>query len=234
VTAPGPTAVYEAVLARPGLDLWARVPSGHRRLLVDRWRGGLDAGDESLLARCDGPTLDVGCGPGRLVAALAARGTVALGVDIAPLAVELARTAGAPALCRDVFGPLPGAGRWRTVLLADGNIGIGGQPSRLLRRIRRLLGPGGAALVELAAPGIPTGDYLAVLEAHPAGVAPGGSAASAPFRWADVNIDDIGPLALSAGLRPVDRWRERGRYFARLERPAGPALATATSGTATP
>ena len=35
---------------------------------------------------------------------------------------------GVAALRRNVFDPLPGEGRWDTVLLADGNIGIGGAP----------------------------------------------------------------------------------------------------------
>ena len=30
---------------------------------------------------------------------------------------------------------MPGEGRWETALLADGNIGIGGHPARLLRRV---------------------------------------------------------------------------------------------------
>jgi hypothetical protein len=49
----------------------------------------------------------------------------------------------------DVFGPLPGAGTWSHVLLADGNVGIGGDPGRLLRRVRELLRPGGTVEVDL-------------------------------------------------------------------------------------
>src|SRR5262249_61510991 len=76
------------------------------------------------------PTLDVGSGPGRLTVALAECGIPALGIDVTPYAVHLARAAGALTLLRDVFGRVPGAGRWMTVLLADGNIGIGGEPVR--------------------------------------------------------------------------------------------------------
>ena len=54
---------------------------------------------------------------------------------------------------RDVFGPLPGEGRWDTALLADGNIGIGGDPVALLARVRELLAPEGRVVVDLAAPG---------------------------------------------------------------------------------
>ena len=42
--------------------------------------------------------------------------------------------AGGPALVRSVFETLPGEGRWDTVLLMDGNIGIGGDPAALLGR----------------------------------------------------------------------------------------------------
>jgi hypothetical protein len=55
-------------------------------------------------------------------------------------------------MLRDVFGRVPGAGRWMTVLLADGTIGIGGDPAALLRRAGELLAPQGRALVELAPP----------------------------------------------------------------------------------
>ena len=87
-----------------------------------------------------GPVLDVGCGPGRFVIGLAQRGTVALGVDPAPAAVALCRSRGAPVLQKSVFDPLPGQGRWRTVLLADGNIGIGGDPAAAAAPLRRTAG----------------------------------------------------------------------------------------------
>ena len=49
---------------------------------VGRWIADADAVDLRLLDRCAGPTLDLGCGPGRLAAALAGRGVPALGVDV--------------------------------------------------------------------------------------------------------------------------------------------------------
>ncbi|MFR9805339.1 class I SAM-dependent methyltransferase [Pseudonocardia sp. RS010] len=113
-----------------------------------RWRTTADADDAWLLDRCAGAVLDLGCGPGRLVAALAARGVPALGVDSSPVARMLCRRRGAAMLCRDLFAPLPGEGTWAHVLLADGNIGIGGDPPRLLTRAAALLGPGGTVLVE--------------------------------------------------------------------------------------
>jgi SAM-dependent methyltransferase len=115
-----------------------------------RWNAPADAADGWVLDRCTGSTLDLGCGPGRLVGALADRGIPALGVDSSPVARVLCRRRGAPMVRADVFGPLPGEGAWAHVLLVDGNIGIGGDPVRLLRRAARLLAAGGTVLVETA------------------------------------------------------------------------------------
>jgi SAM-dependent methyltransferase len=116
------------------------------RLEVGRYTGRADAVDRSLLEHCDGPTLDIGCGPGRLAAELARRGVPALGVDVAPIALLLARACGATVLGRSVFDRLPAEGRWPHALLIDGNIGISGDPAALLARIKTLLLPAGATL----------------------------------------------------------------------------------------
>lgn len=79
-------------------------------LTLGRWCGSLVAGDHGLLDRCAGPTVDVGCGPGRLAAAVAWRGMPVLGVDISRTAVGMARARGVTALRRSVFDRLPGEG----------------------------------------------------------------------------------------------------------------------------
>jgi SAM-dependent methyltransferase len=157
-------------------------------------------GDTSLVERCQGPTLDVGSGPGRLTVALAERGIPALGIDMTPDSVLQARSAGALTLLRDVFGRVPGAGRWRTVLLADGAIGIGGDPAALLRRISDLLSPQGRALVEVQPPGEP-------LRREERGRLP----------WASVGADEIGDVADRAGLVLRELWTASGRWFATLD-----------------
>ena len=146
--------LYEHALAgraRPEIE---HADGSRKPLPVDGWLSE-SPGDKSILDRCEGPTLDIGSGPGRLTVALAERGIPALGIDITPYAVDLARSSGALVMQRDVFDRVPGTGRWTTVLLADGNIGIGGDPAALLRRVAELLAPQGRALVELEPPGSP-------------------------------------------------------------------------------
>jgi SAM-dependent methyltransferase len=205
-----PTIVYQAALSSADSRLWVHLPDGRRmRLPVQVWRGALSPGDGALLRRCTGPVLDVGCGPGRLAAALAARGALAMGIDVAPVAVLLARRAGATALCRDVFDPLPGEGRWSTLLLADGNIGIGGDPGRLLTRAAELLDRRGRVLVELDPRPCAAGPQLVRLEG------PGGDV-STSFRWSFVGPTEIADHARTAGLTLVDEWRGGGRHFVAL------------------
>lgn len=79
-------------------------------------------------------------------------GVPALGVDVSATAVRLARRSGAPALHRDVFAPLPGTGRWHTVLLANGVVGLGGDPLRVLRRAGELLRRGGRCVIDKQVP----------------------------------------------------------------------------------
>lgn len=118
-------------------------------LPADRWLAPADPVDQALLDRVRGPVLDVGCGPGRHLAALRDRGIAGLGIDISPAFLSVARRRGLPVLERCVFDRVPGAGRWASALLLDGNIGIGGDPELLLQRLGVLLRPHGRLFVEL-------------------------------------------------------------------------------------
>ena len=178
-------------------------------LALHRWCAEQVPGDAALLARCTGTTLDVGCGPGRLTAALAARGVPALGVDQAATAVVLTRRRGAPVIRASVFDPLPGEGGWDTILLADGNIGIGGDPVALLRRCHALTGPGGRLVLEVDPPGETRRTRLRLAS---------GARQSEWFAWARVGADATGPLARRAGFRAGASWTEDGRWFAVLTR----------------
>ncbi|MFC3986921.1 class I SAM-dependent methyltransferase [Actinoplanes siamensis] len=183
------------------------------------WCAGHRPGDSGLLDRCTGATLDVGCGPGRLTEALLRRGRTALGIDVSAAAVRLAQARGATALRRDVFRPLPGRGRWEHVLLADGNVGIGGDPVALLRRCRELLTPDGRVHAELSPPG--AGSWAGPATLHTpdpgaAGPVPGGAGPGAPLRWAQVAADDLEALARSSALDVIETWTEEGRWFGTL------------------
>ena len=206
--------VFDRALCRAetgeAAELVLRDPHGLERTIdAASWCRARLPGDSGLLGRCGGPTLDIGCGPGRLVNALNRRGCPALGVDVSAAAVRIARSRGATVLRRDVFGQLPGHGRWRHLLLADGNIGIGGDPVALLRRCRQLLGPDGRLHAEVAAEG--TSSW-----AGEASIRASHSSAAATFRWAEVAREDLAVLARLATLRVTEAWQEAGRCFATL------------------
>jgi SAM-dependent methyltransferase len=185
---------------------------------LDRYLAPADEIDERVLDGLTGPVLDVGCGPGRHLHALAARGVFALGVDLSPVAVALAVGGGGRAIVGDIFGDLPGSGTWRSALLLDGNIGIGGCPVRLLERLSVLLGELGVLVVELDPPGTPSGAAQARIET--------GGHASGWFRWARVAAQDMGPIASAGGFVSGEPWSMAGRWFVRCHRgesPPGPS-----------
>jgi SAM-dependent methyltransferase len=192
------------------LDVEAGEPG--RLLPVADWTRRADEHDEVLLGHCVGPTLDIGCGPGRLAERLIDLGHLVLGIDIVPEAVSQTVERGATALRRNVFDALPGEGRWRTALLADGNIGIGGDPAALLRRAREVLDPRGRVVVELAAPGAGLTRTRALLRCA--------GRRTRPFDWAVVGLDAAPGLARSVGLRVTTTSSTTGRWFAVLEKAA--------------
>jgi SAM-dependent methyltransferase len=180
-------------------------------LALDDWPHPADESDHAMLALCEGPTLDVGCGPGRLTEALTLRGHVVLGIDVTPEAVEHTVVRGGSAIRRDVFSPLPAEGRWATALLADGNVGIGGDPVALLRRLGQVLDPRGRVVVELAPPGTVRTHGWATL--HDRG------RVAHRFPWCVLGVDDVAAVAREAGMEAVSVLRHVHRWFAVVEVP---------------
>lgn len=199
-----------------GLPCWMGHSDGSREPLpTARWMGGEASSmedrmaDLTMIGQCTGPTLDLGCGPGRLTEGLARRGIPALGVDISRKAVDLTVGRGCRAVLRDLFEPLPNVGEWESVLLADGNIGIGGDPVRLLRRAAELIRPDGAVIAEVDAPGEDRVRAQTVRWETD-------TTFGEWFAWARVSVDATADLAQAAGLSVVDIAPIHGRYFARL------------------
>ncbi|AJT63628.1 hypothetical protein T261_1943 [Streptomyces lydicus] len=193
--------------------LFLRRPDGWLLPLeVERWCAGPDAADRSALRRCEGAVLDIGCGPGRLVAALADRSRRALGIDVSEAAVARTAAAGGTALCRSVFDFLPDEGAWDTALLLDGNIGIGGDPRALLLRTAELVTPSGLLIVETTAADVDERVQVRVEGRAAAGY--GGSRArngsGALFPWARVGTPALLRHAAATGWVSVEQWSVPG------------------------
>lgn len=211
---PGALLPYEhSLVSGAALFLYHDESRSTTLLDVGRWRRPADATDLAILDYAVGPALDIGCGPGRITAALNRRGLFTIGIDISAVAVAMARARGVTALRRNVFRPLPGEGRWNSVVLLDGNIGIGGRPEALLRRVCQLLAPGGLALVETH-PDPTIDDRLTVRFTHT------GAPIGAPFPWALVGRAVLDELAERLGLITADVLAADERSFTVLCRPA--------------
>lgn len=184
-----------------------------------RWLGHTTVADELLLDRAVAPVLDIGCGPGRHLLALARRGVPALGLDVTPSAVRLARSRGASVLQRSIFEPVPGSGTWSTALLLDGNIGIGGDPATLLGRVGAVIRPGGGILIELGPPDVAPVIGRARVDHH--------GSLGPWFSWATVGAASLEAIAAAAGMQVSHTWRIGERWFAEIETATAPPLAQA-------
>jgi glycosyltransferase A (GT-A) superfamily protein (DUF2064 family)/SAM-dependent methyltransferase len=196
-----------------GADVAVRTLSGRAggaTLEIDlgRWTRPADHVDEMVVARCEPPVLDIGCGPGRMVAALQRSGRAALGIDISAVAVAVGRRAGGQVLRRDLALPLAGEGRWGTTLLLDGNIGIGGDVPALLRRCRQIVGGGGLIICEIDTEPDRDETYEVVLSR------PG--CESAPVPWAAIGVRPLLRVAAALDLIVTEVWEADRRSFVAL------------------
>jgi len=176
-----------------------------------KWAADADEVDRSLLRCARGPVLDIGCGPGRMVRAADRLGLVALGLDVSPDVVALARRDGMAVALGSVFDRVPAEGLWGTALLIDGNIGIGGDVAALLARCREILASSGVLVVEVHADDDRDHSYNATLvDAE--------GAHSAVFPWAEVGFSRLSELAHVYGFTAERAFAAGGRRFCRLVR----------------
>jgi SAM-dependent methyltransferase len=205
---------YEAAIESGGGVLRLHPVTGGRvaSMEVERWIES-DEVDRALVARTRGPVLDVGCGPGRLVRAAILQGRTALGVDVSEAATRYATSRGLPVLRRSVFAPIPGDGGWGAILLADGNIGIGGDPVALLRRCAELAAGEGRIHVETDADPDADRHYLARLSDAAGRRGP-------VFPWSQLGARRLIAVAAEAGLVVEEAWSLAGRSFSVLRRRA--------------
>jgi glycosyltransferase A (GT-A) superfamily protein (DUF2064 family) len=175
---------------------------------ISRWSGPADLIDMLVVARCEPPVIDLGCGPGRMVQALTESGRPALGVDMSSVAVGMSRARGGLALHRRIDQPLPAEGRWGTALLMDTNIGVGGDVAVLLARCKRLVMPGGLIICEVdPVPGRHEVHTVVLRSQH---------ATSQPLAWSRIGAAALMQAVKWLDLLLVEEWASDGRAFVAL------------------
>ncbi|MRK00184.1 SAM-dependent methyltransferase [Aeromicrobium sp. S22] len=203
-----PTSAYDAAFSGKATQVVGD-SGGHEPFEVGVWSSDPDWIDHALfIDPCDGATLDVGCGPGRLVGEIARRDVPAMGIDVSIEAVRQTRFRGADALLGDIFLEIPDEGEWKYALLADGNLGIGGDPARLLARLREVLSPDGVVIAEVAehGAGLVREERQLLVEGR----------LSVAFDWAVVGLDAIEAVAAEGGMRVIGTSSVGGRHTATM------------------
>lgn len=161
---------------------------------------------DAVLARSPRSVLDVGCGEGWLVRALAARGITALGVDVVPELVEQARRGGAGEFRVASYEAISAGELDVSVDVVVANFSLIGRESvdALIGRTPSLLIPSGALIIQTLHPVVACGD-LPYEEGWREGSWTGFSDDfSDPAPWYFRTIDGWVRLIVGSGLRLVE------------------------------
>lgn len=187
---------------------------------------------EAVMGRSPRTVLDIGCGEGWLVRALAARGVQATGVDAVPELVQRARAAGGGDFRVASYEQIAAGELQLVVDLAVANFALIGEASvaGLVRQLPRLLRAGGALVVQTLHPLVATGE-----EPYRDGWREGswagfGAAFSDPAPWYFRTLESWVALLTQSGLRVVEI---REPLHPRTQRPASVILVAEAGGSAT-
>ena len=106
--------------------------------------------ERTALRLVGGRALDIGCGAGRVEIELQERGHEVVGIDVSPLALEVARRRGAKDVRQLAVTQVgPGLGHFDTIVMFGNNCGLLGNRRRapwLLRRFKSITRPGAKIL----------------------------------------------------------------------------------------
>ena len=117
------------------------------------WRAGMNGVIQTLLGDCDGPMLELGCGRGDLLAALAAAGATGpvVGIELHPEAFATTRAADVHFVRSDAHRLPCASASAATILALDLLDQRGLEPAVVLGECRRVLQPGGRLIVRVSA-----------------------------------------------------------------------------------
>jgi 2-polyprenyl-3-methyl-5-hydroxy-6-metoxy-1,4-benzoquinol methylase len=158
---------------------------------------------DAVLARSARSVLDVGCGEGWLVRALAARGIIAMGTDVVPELIDQARRAGGGEFRVASYEAIAAGALDRRFDLVVANFSLIGRESvdALVARTPTLLNPSGALIIQTLHPVVAAGD-LSYEEGWREGSWTGfGSEFSDPAPWYFRTIEGWVRLIVGSGLR---------------------------------